>query len=253
MNALEDATVLIVDDEPDLCDMLAFEFRLQGSRVLSAGNGDGAFELVQSQRVDAVVTDVQMAHGTGVQLLDRIRARHEHKPLVVFITAYDTALSPIDAYDRGAEGYFGKPFRLKDLIERVQRGLTRARVRWANPPERLPGVSIARQWPSIAAAREHTEIDLGRGGFAMSVNGNPPAGQLEPGRPVAFNIEFQTGPINAIEGSGTVRWLVDRRNAHTACGIEFDYLAPNCRDQILDWLETNPCRPFIPRLSAYGG
>lgn len=248
MNALEDATVLIVDDEPDLCDMLAFEFRLQGSRVLSASDGDGAFKLVQSQRVDAVVTDIQMARGTGVELLDRIRARHAHEPLVVFITAYDTALSPIDAYDRGAEGYFGKPFRLKDLIDRVQRVLTVPRVRWAEPREHLPDLSIDREWPNLAAAREHRNIELGRGGFALSLDGNPPAGQIEPGSLVAFHLGFQSGPIHAVEGSGTIRWLVENRNAHAACGIEFDYLSPTCRDEILDWLANNPCRPFIPRL-----
>jgi len=248
MNILEHATVLIVDDEPDLCDMLAFEFRLQGSRVLAANDGEAAFELVQSQRVDAVVTDIQMSHGTGVQLLDRIRARHAREPLVVFITAYDTALSPIDAYDRGAEGYFGKPFRLKDLIQHVQRILTEPSIRWKDPPPNLPDLSIARQYQSLQTARDQQTIQLGRGGFALAIDGTPPAGQIEPDQPLAFNINFQTGPLNAIEGSGTVRWLVENRNSHATCGIEFDYLDPACRNQILDWLATNPCRPFIPRL-----
>jgi len=248
MNPLEDATILVVDDEPDLCDMLAFEFRLQGSRVISANDGDGAFKLVQSQRVDAVVTDVQMARGTGPQLLDRIRARHAHEPLVVFITAYDTALSPIEAYDRGAEGYFGKPFRLKDLIDHVQRVLTTPRIRWANPPLHHPQLSVVRLCQSLQTAREQRTVELGRGGFALSLDGNPAASQIEPGRPVAFDIKFQNGPLNAIEGSGTARWLVQDRNSHVACGIEFDYLAPACRQNVLDWLASNPCRPFIPRL-----
>lgn len=117
MNSLQQATVLIVDDEPDLCDMLAFEFSLQGSRVLSASDGDRAFQVVQSQKVDAVVTDIQMANGTGTELLDRIRGQNAYEPPVVFITAYDTMISPIEAYDRGAEAIFGKPFRLKDLID----------------------------------------------------------------------------------------------------------------------------------------
>jgi len=250
MNALEDATVLVVDDEPDLCDMLAFEFRLQGSRVLAANDGEAAFKLVQSQRIDAVVTDVQMARGTGLELLDRIRARHAHEPLVVFITAYDTALSPIEAYDRGAEGYFGKPFRLKDLIDRVQRVLTAPRIRWENPPLHLPDFCVARHCQSLQTARELRTIELGRGGFALSLDGNPPPGQIEPGRPLAFDIKFQNGPLNTVEGSGAVRWLVEDRNSHVTCGIEFDYLEPACRQNVLDWLASNPCRPFIPRLTA---
>ncbi|MCX5770632.1 MAG: response regulator [Candidatus Hydrogenedentes bacterium] len=249
MTALKHATILVVDDEPDLCDMLAFEFRLQGSRVLSANDGDGAFKLVQSQRVDAVVTDIQMARGTGLELLDRIRARHASEPPVVFITAYDTALSPIEAYDRGAEGYFGKPFRLKDLIDCVQRVLTAPSVRWQHPPLNQPEVCIARQWPSLQAAGNQRAVAFGRGGFALSLDGNPPAGQIEPGQPIAIDIKFQSGPIKAIEGAGAVRWLVEGRNSRATCGIEFDYLEEACRNEILDWLTTNPCRPFIPRLA----
>jgi DNA-binding response OmpR family regulator len=226
--------------------MLAFEFRLQGSRVLTAGDGDDAFKLIQSQRVDAVITDIQMAHGTGIQLLDRIRERHPGEPLVVFITAYDTTLSPIDAYDRGAEGYFGKPFRLKDLIDRVQRILTLPRARWTPPPEeRPPALAIQRQWQSLATAREQKTFNIARGGFAIALEENPPP---ETGQPVAFHIEFQNGPLNTIQGLGTVRWLLEGRNSTATCGIEFDYLEPTCRDEIVYWLSTNPSKPFIPRL-----
>ena len=248
MDALKDATVLVVDDEPDLCDMLAFEFRMQGSRVLAASDGDGAFRLIQSQRIDAVVTDIQMAHGTGVQLLDRIRATHNnHEPVVVFITAYDTALSPIDAYDRGAEGYFGKPFRLKDLIERVQRGLTIPNVRWAEPPQAPPEVLIQCRFNSLATARDQRTLDVARGGFAMWADESP---QIDAGQPIGFRLAFQTGPIESIEGAGTVRWVLEGRNSKAACGIEFDYLTPGCRDKMIEWLADNPSRPFIPRLTS---
>jgi len=248
MNSLDGATVLVVDDEPDLCEMLAFEFRLQGSNVLLAGDGERAFELVRSQPIDAVVTDIQMAHGTGIELLDRIRERHSHEPVVFFITAYDTALSPMDAYDRGAEAIFGKPFRLKDLVDRVQRTLTEPQLRWAQPPQETPTETLAFQWSGLDEARDRKKLGLGRGGLAVFVDGCIKSGQLEPGCLVAIDMKFQKGPLRAIEGVGTVRWITEDADAEPACGIEFEYVSPSCLQPLAQWLETNASRPFIPRL-----
>ena len=61
METLKDKTVLVVDDEPDLCDMVAFEFKLQGSHVLAASNGLGALGIVRSRKVDVIVTDLRMS------------------------------------------------------------------------------------------------------------------------------------------------------------------------------------------------
>lgn len=249
MNALEGANILVVDDEPDLCEMLAFEFRLQGSNVLLAGNGESAFETVRSQPVDAVITDIQMAHGTGVELLDRIRARHPHEPIVFFITAYDTALSPIDAYHRGAEAIFGKPFRLKDLVDRVQRTLTAPQLRWAEPPQEAPAVTLAFEWPSLKEARNLKELELGRGGFAVVLDNGLKTEQLEPGSLAAIDIKFHDGPLPSIEGAGIVRWLAEDSNT-ALCGVEFEYVSPSCMQPLVHWIEANTCRPFIPQLGG---
>lgn len=249
MNSLNEATVLVVDDEPDLCDMLAFEFRLQGSRVLSARDGDGAYEVLQSQEVDAVVTDIQMANGTGIELLDRIREHHANEPSVVFITAYDTALAPIDAYDRGAEAIFGKPFRLKDLIERVQRVLMEPQIRWAAAPEQAPIWTVALHYASIEEARQQGRLEMGRGGIALRIDEHVcRRGELEPGCAVGIDLAFSTGAVAAVAGTGTLRWILEEEGRATSCGIEFEYLSDDCRQGVLEWLAGNPCRPYIPRL-----
>ena len=248
MNRLKGATVLVVDDELDLCDMLAFEFSLQGSRVLSAATGEEAFAVLQAKPVDAVVTDIQMPNGSGVQLLDRLRATNCSAPPVVLITAYDTVISPIEAYDRGAEGIFGKPFRLKDLIDRVERVLAEPRLRWADPPEVEAQIEIARRWPGIEPARRARQIEAGRGGMALALEGANQTDQAEPGCPVSLDIRFDSGPVGAIEGMATVRWRIEQANAKTICGIELEYLAPGCRESVVEWLAANPGKPFIPRL-----
>ena len=60
LKEIKDLTILVVDDEPDLGELVAFEFELVGANVLSASNGKGALELVQNNSIDVVVSDIRM-------------------------------------------------------------------------------------------------------------------------------------------------------------------------------------------------
>jgi len=248
MHSLKEARVLVVDDEPDLCDMLAFEFRLQGSETFHAYNGEGAFRIVQSTKVDAVVTDYRMSECNGLELLDRIRARDVREPGVVFITAYETALAPLEAYDRGAEGVFSKPFHLKDLVDRVQWILTSPEERWGEASEDGATVVLKRDFDSLSEARTKNHLDLGRGGIAVS--------QIEvnvvPGDRVSFHFTFANGEVLSLSGMGVVRWVFQNPDVNSkVCGIEFEYLDDSSRDDVVRWLKKNEVRAFIPRLNSH--
>jgi CheY-like chemotaxis protein len=245
MESLKDATVLVVDDEPDLCDMLGFEFRMRGSQVYYAYSGEKAIGIVESTKIDAVITDIRMSNGNGIQLLERIRLRDDRMPAVVFITAYDTAVSPQEAYNRGAEGIFPKPFRLRDLVERVESVLTNPEQKWAAPPAKPVLRTIESRLPELETARQRRLFDLGRGGFALSgVESDPGVGDE-----IWFNIQFLAGAIPMLTGQGLVRWADSDADDNTAiCGIEFLYLAENSRRSVLAWLAANTCRPYIPLL-----
>ncbi|MCX5759714.1 MAG: response regulator, partial [Candidatus Hydrogenedentes bacterium] len=163
MVELKDSTVLVVDDEPDLCDMVAFEFKLQGSRVFAANNGRSALGIVESHQVNAVITDIRMAGYNGIELLDSIRSLNVSNPAVFFITAYESDLTPSEAYHKGAEGIFAKPFSLKALVDHVQKCLAPPEERWAYWPTSVPTRILERHLPDIAHAREEGLLHVGRG------------------------------------------------------------------------------------------
>ena len=247
---LKKATVLVVDDEPDLRQMVAYEFELQGSKVYSANDGRGALDIVESRKVDAVITDIRMAECNGIELLGSIRrspaaARHASDPVVFFITAYDSDLSPFEAYHLGAAGIFPKPFSLKALVENVQRALAPPEERWCTPPSVRPLHTLTAEWDDLCAARKVRQVELGRGGIAVAVPGQA----VMPGGLIGFTFTFAEGPVPIIEGAGAVRWIQHGVQTDlTKFGIEFDYLTEASRGPVLAWLNDNPCTPFIPRL-----
>lgn len=111
-------TILVVDDDDLLRQVLTGEMRRLGYVTLQAGSGHEAFALVKEKNVDLVLSDVRMPNGTGIELLDLIRARGE-RPKVLLISGY-TDISEAEAVGRGALGLLEKPFdrqRLMDLIE----------------------------------------------------------------------------------------------------------------------------------------
>lgn len=245
MYSLKDAKVLVVDDEPDLCEMLAFEFELQGSQALHAYNGKGALHIVETTPVDAVVTDLRMADGSGLELLDSIRQRDPQTPPVLFITAYDSELAPIDVYDRGAEGIFAKPFPLKELVERVRHILETPEERWSTPVPQAPVRDISREFPDLESARRGRLFALGRGGMAVTAAETT----IGPDDQIAFCIHLDHGLPSVIKGVGLVRWVMKTNDGDShILGIEFEYLDDASRAEMAQWLKSTPCRSFIPKL-----
>lgn len=108
-------TVLLVDDDLNHRNAMAFDFKRKGFCVLHANSGREAWELILIERINLVITDIRMADGDGVELLRRIKDRDPRLPPVILITGY-TDLNLADAKDWGAEAVFPKPIDRKGLL-----------------------------------------------------------------------------------------------------------------------------------------
>jgi CheY-like chemotaxis protein len=247
MTALSDKTVLVVDDEQDLREMVAFEFEMRGAKIFSVNNGLSALGIVETEPIDAIVTDIRMAGCDGIELLNNLRAKSLFSPVVIFITAYDSDLPPCDAYRMGAEGIFAKPFSLKELVSKVEHALIPPEKRWSAPPQFPPVHLIEHHWPDLESPRRAGWFECGRGGVAIMAKQRG----LTPGEAVAFNIRVDLGPVRTIEGSGTVRWAKQGADHQsTFCGVEFDYLSGSCRVEVIRWINSTTQRSFIPGLRS---
>ena len=79
-------TILLVDDEVDLLEALELNMQMSGFKTLTATSGNKAFEVFQKENVDAIVTDIKMADGNGIELLKRVKKTNRSLPVVSFIT-----------------------------------------------------------------------------------------------------------------------------------------------------------------------
>jgi DNA-binding NtrC family response regulator len=117
MTALTGKRILIVDDEPDLRDVLSFRFTMEGSEVVLAENGIVALRAMKENRFDAVISDIRMPGGDGIELLDLIK-QLDSPPVVVLISGF-ADVSTEDILARGASALLIKPFDLDDILNAV--------------------------------------------------------------------------------------------------------------------------------------
>lgn len=110
------ATILVVDDEQPVVDLLTDMLEDEGHTVIPAYNGRVALELVAHQPPDLVISDVMMPFVDGIQLCRRLREEYDRERLPVILMS---AALPPDLSSCGANAFLGKPFdidRFEDLI-----------------------------------------------------------------------------------------------------------------------------------------
>ncbi|PZF79866.1 response regulator transcription factor [Jiangella anatolica] len=124
--------ILVVDDEPNLAELLTAALRYEGWTTSTALTGQDAIRAAVEDAPDAVVLDVMLPDVDGLGVLRRIRAHHPGVP-VLFLTARDAVEDRVAGLTAGGDDYVTKPFSLEELVARL-RGLLR-RAGTARPAE----------------------------------------------------------------------------------------------------------------------
>jgi len=120
-------TVLVVDDEPMLRNLLSRLLRMEGYEVLEAGDGEAALEVVAAQHPDLVLLDVMMPARDGLDVLGDLR-RRSNVP-VILVSALGEEADRVLGLKMGADDYVVKPFSAAELSARIESVLRRAAVR----------------------------------------------------------------------------------------------------------------------------
>jgi DNA-binding NtrC family response regulator len=108
MAALDGGRILVVDDEPNALKVLSAILKCEGYIVSQAQSVDKAIKIINHEELDAVITDMKMPGGDGMQLYEYLAENSPEIP-VIFLTAYGTVDSAVTAMTRGAYYYFIKP------------------------------------------------------------------------------------------------------------------------------------------------
>ncbi len=119
-------SLLVVDDEPFLCDAVAASLRFLGYDVTAAGTGTEALRLAREQRYDLIVLDVMLPGVSGFDIVTRLRRDGLQVP-VIFLTARDAEPDKVTGLTLGGDDYITKPFGLAELAARISTVLRRTR------------------------------------------------------------------------------------------------------------------------------
>ena len=233
---LKDATLLVVDDEPYYCDIAKDWFEREGCRVLTAEDGIAALQLLEKEKVNAIITDIRMPRMDGVELIRKLKASGAYTPTAVALSGFSD-LPPREAYDLGIEAQLAKPVSRKVLIAAVQTALTDREQLWAGPTLPSKGPAITATFDNFQSARDNREIAFGRGGFCLHSDL-----MIADDTGVEFAISFQADHRD-LHGQGFLRWTSPEE--HTI-GIEIARVQKG-----LDWItqlaRQNNSLSFIPR------
>ncbi len=123
---MEKKKILVVDDEPDVTDLVAYHLKAKGFHVECLNDATASISKARSMQPDLIILDIMMPHLSGIQLCRILRADNRlSKVPIVFLTAKAEPTDRIEGLESGADDYLGKPFSPKELVLRVESILRR--------------------------------------------------------------------------------------------------------------------------------
>ncbi len=224
-NSLLKKTILLVDDELSLREIMVDVFDGQGANILQASGGKEALEVVKKKQVDLVISDIRMPLGNGVDFLKQVTTLDIlNRPKVMLVSGfadYDIA----DLYEMGADGFIPKPFQFENMLQLANRTLTPLELKFNTTPSSLLDAKKVK-------FSDQNRVRWGRGGFSLYSD-------------VFYNlltpIHFD---IANVKGIGLVRWSMQG-----AVGVEVFYAEPTSRDQVISLIQAESANvPFLRKL-----
>jgi len=116
-------TIVVVDDEPNIADLVDLYLAREGFRVLKAGTGEAGLQAIKDHRPRLVVLDVGLPDVDGLEVCKRLRATSQIP--VIFLTARDSEVDRVLGLELGGDDYLTKPFSPAELVARVKAVLRR--------------------------------------------------------------------------------------------------------------------------------
>jgi two-component system OmpR family response regulator len=150
--------ILVVDDEPNIVDVIGMALRFQEFEVESAGNGADAITAVSAFKPDLIVLDVMLPDMEGFDVARRIGAQQGRVP-IIYLTARDATEDKIRGLSLGGDDYVTKPFSLEELVARIRSILRRTGVAEAES-SRLMFEDLVLDDDAHEVSRDGAPVDL---------------------------------------------------------------------------------------------
>lgn len=120
MSSKNQKSILVVDDEPDILEIISYNLIKAGYTVNTASNGKEALSKLKKKKPDLIIIDVMMPELDGIETCTQVREKKEYKDIVVvFLSARSEEFSQLAAYEAGADDYVVKPVKPKILVSKI--------------------------------------------------------------------------------------------------------------------------------------
>jgi len=122
----KDIKILLVDDEPDILEIVGYNLSAEGYQVFTGENGIEAVEKAKKHKPHLIILDVMMPEMDGIEACERIREQSDlSETIITFLTARGEDYSQVAGFDAGADDYIAKPIKPKVLVSKVKALLRR--------------------------------------------------------------------------------------------------------------------------------
>ncbi len=200
---------LIVDDEPDICELLELTLNRMDINTLSAGNLKTAYKLLNENNISICLTDMRLPDGNGIELVKKIQQQASHVP-VAMISAHGNMDTAIEALKAGAFDFVSKPLELAEL-----RNLVNSAIKLADKNQ---GIIAAPQQTHIPKARSQKKQDL--------LLGESPA--MQQTRKLIDKLSKSQAPVYISGESGTGKELAARQIHNLSSRSDKPFVPVNC-------------------------
>ena len=119
-------TILVVDDEESIIELLVYNLQKEGYNTLQAYDGVGAVEIALKERPDLILLDVMLPKMDGISVCKRIR--YSFNVPILMISAKDTELDKVVGLEMGADDYITKPFKIREVMARIKANLRKSEL-----------------------------------------------------------------------------------------------------------------------------
>jgi DNA-binding NtrC family response regulator len=217
----------VVDDEPEICEILAMILRRKGYRVSIAHNGSEAMQQVLKDPFDVVFSDVRMPEMTGFELLREIRKLSIAQPKFLMMSGF-LDIAEMDVDRTPPDGFISKPFDSAKLFGEIERVLKSDHKARQHPRFRVAGASHIE--PNHAVAPNPASVqNISQGGMAIVGESR----KVAVGDRVRVRVQITDPVIVSVFAEAAVRWIrPDANGGSSKIGLEFLGLEPDSEREL---------------------
>jgi len=139
-------SILIIDDESDIREILSYNLKKEGYQVITVSNGKEGIDIATKEQPDLILLDVMMPEMDGIEVCEILKEREQTQNILIcFLTARSEDYSQIAGFNAGGDDYVSKPIKPKVLISRIKAILRRSKKVTETSKEKITGLHINRE------------------------------------------------------------------------------------------------------------